>query len=168
MKLAEYKDLRKIINILNDGKKALRKDGIDQWQNGLPNEEDIRDDISKKEGYIYENKGEILAYTQLKKSYEKDYEDIEKNFKNHEKPLTIHRLCVKASAKNRGLASLFMEEIINYAKNKNIDSLRIDTHEDNFKLRGLLRKFNFSLIGECFVDDRIKKSKRKVYELALC
>ena len=61
-----------------------------------------------------------------------------------------------------------MREIIKYSKNKKIDSLRIDTHEDNFKLRGLLGKFGFTFVGNCLVDDKIKKAKRKVYELSLC
>ena len=36
MRIAEIKDLDEIMIIINDGKKALKKDGIDQWQNGLP------------------------------------------------------------------------------------------------------------------------------------
>lgn len=168
MKKAEYKDLRKIINIINDGKKSLKEDGIDQWQNGLPNKENIKSDILKKEGFVYEKDGEIVAYAQLKRSYEKNYKNIEDNFRKHENSLTIHRFCVKSLAKNKGFASLFMREIIKYSKNKKIDSLRIDTHEDNFKLRGLLGKFGFTFVGNCLVDDKIKKAKRKVYELSLC
>ena len=36
MRIAEIKDLDEIMAIINDGKKALKKDGVDQWQNGLP------------------------------------------------------------------------------------------------------------------------------------
>lgn len=167
MRIAEIKDLDEIMIIINDGKKALKKDGVDQWQNGLPDRKGILENILTGESFVYEENGEILSFAFLKKSYEEDYKNIENDFKNHGPFFTIHRLSVKESAKGKGVANRFFEEIISYGKNSKMNSIRIDTHPDNFKMQSLIKKFSFEKIGICTVDDKIKRSKRFVYELIL-
>lgn len=167
MRIAKIKDLDEIMLIINDGKSSLRKDGIDQWQNGLPDRKGILENILTGESFVYEENGEILAFAFLKKSYEEDYKNIENDFKNHGPFFTIHRLSVKESAKGKGFANKFFEEIIFYGKNSKMESIRIDTHPDNYKMQSLIKKFSFEKIGICSVDDKIKRSKRFVYELIL-
>lgn len=167
MRTAEIKDLDEIMTIIDDGKKALKKDGIDQWQNGLPDREGICENILAGESFVYEEGGEILSFAYLKKSYEEDYREIEKNFKKHGPYLTIHRLSVRESAKKKGVAKKFFDQIISYGKDLKMDAIRIDTHPDNFKMQNLIRKFSFKKAGICTVDDKIKRSKRYVYELVL-
>ena len=167
MRIAEIKDLDEIMTIIDDGKKALKKDGIDQWQNGLPDRKGICENIRTGQSFVYEEDGEILSFAYLKKSYEEDYREIEKNFKKHGPYLTIHRLSVKESAKKRGVAKKFFDQIISYSKDLKMESIRIDTHPDNFKMQNLIKKFSFEKVGICTVDDKIKRSKRCVYELVL-
>lgn len=167
MRTAEIKDLDEIMVIINDGKKALKKDGVDQWQNGLPDRKGILENILMGESFVYEKNGEILSFAYLKKDYEEDYREIEKDFKNHGPFFTIHRLSVKESAKGKGIANRFFEEIISYGKNSKTESIRIDTHPDNYKMQSLIKKFSFEKVGICTVDDKIKRSKRFVYELIL-
>ena len=167
MRIAEIKDLDEIMIIINDGKKALKKDGIDQWQNGLPDRGGILENILTGESFVYEENGEILSFAYLKKAYEKDYREIEKDFKKHKSFITIHRLSVRESAKKKGVARKFFDEIIGYGKNLKIEAIRIDTHPDNFKMQNLIRKFSFEKVGICTVDDKIRRSKRFVYELVL-
>lgn len=167
MRIAEIKDLDEIMIIINDGKKALKNDGVDQWQNGLPDREGICENILTGESFVYEENGEILSFAYLKKAYEEDYREIEKDFKNHGSHLTIHRLSVRESAKKKGVAKKFFDEIIGYGKNLKMESIRIDTHPDNFKMQNLISKFSFKKVGICTVDDKIKRSKRYVYELIL-
>ena len=167
MRIAEIKDLDEIMIIINDGKKALKKDGVDQWQNGLPDREGILENILTGESFVYEGNGEILSFAYLKKDYEEDYREIEVDFKNHGPYLTIHRLSVRESAKKKGVAKKFFDEIIRYGKKLKMESIRIDTHPDNFKMQNLIRKFSFKKVGICTVDDKIRRSKRYVYELVL-
>ena len=167
MRIAEIKDLDEIMIIINDGKKALKKDGIDQWQNGLPDRGGILENILTGESFVYEENGEILSFAYLKKAYEKDYREIEKDFEKHKSFITIHRLSVRESAKKKGVARKFFDEIIGYGKNLKIEAIRIDTHPDNFKMQNLIRKFSFEKVGICTVDDKIRRSKRFVYELVL-
>ena len=48
-----------------------------------------------------------------------------------------------------------------------MESIRIDTNHDNYKMQSLIKKFSIEKIGICTVDDKIKRSKRFVYELIL-
>ena len=113
------------------------------------------ENILTGESFVYEENGEILSFAFLKKSYEEDYKNIENNFKNHGPFFTIHRLSVKESAKGKGLANRFFEEIISYGKNSKMESIRIDTHPDNYKMQSLIKKFYFEKIGICNVDYKI-------------
>ena len=167
MRIAEIKDLDEIMTIIDDGKKALKKDGIDQWQNGLPDREGIYENILTGESFVYEENGKILSFAYLKKAYEEDYREIEKDFKNHGPYLTIHRLSVRESAKKKGVAKKFLDQIISYGKDSKLDAIRIDTHPDNYKMQNLIKKFSFEKVRICTVDDKIKRSKRYVYELVL-
>ena len=72
MRIAEIKDLDEIMTIIDDGKKALKKDGIDQWQNGLPDREGICENIRTGQSFVYAEDGEILSFAYLKKAYEED------------------------------------------------------------------------------------------------
>lgn len=167
MKKAKLKDLEKIMTIIEDAKIALKEDGIDQWQNGLPRRENIRKNIEDEEGFVYLFDDKIAAFVYLKQAYEKDYENIEARFKIHEKFLTIHRLCVSKDIKNRGIGKKFIEEIIAYAIKNKKKAIRIDTHRKNFKMKALIGGFNFKEIGICFVDDGKGKAERIAYELVL-
>lgn len=67
----------------------------------------------------------------------------------------------------RGVALKFFIDIIKYAEKNGYDSLRIDTHEDNFKMRGLINKLGFKRIGEIYIDEEGKKKPRICYERIL-
>ncbi|MDY3006640.1 GNAT family N-acetyltransferase [Anaerococcus sp. AGMB00486] len=167
MRKAELKDLKNVMEIIEDGKLSLKEDGIDQWQNGLPKIDDIRKNIESNQGYVYIVDGEIVSFAYLKEDYEKDYEPIEKGFKKHDDFFTIHRLSIKKCSKGKGISKKFLGEIIAFAKDRGLSSVRIDTHRDNFKMKSLIKKFDFKKIGPCFVDDGKGRSERIAYELVL-
>lgn len=80
---------------------------------------------------------------------------------------TIHTFCVADEAKGKGVASKFFDEIITFAKENGKDSLRIDTHEDNFKMRGLIEKMGFQFLGQIYIKDNGQTKPRLAYELLL-
>lgn len=167
MRKAEEKDLKKIMEIIEDGKISLREDGIDQWQKGEPSIVDIRKDLERDEAYVYTLNGEIVAYAFLKEEYEEDYRPIEENFLIHDEFLTVHRLSVSRSMKRKGIAGKFVDDIIDFSKKKGLKAIRVDTHENNFKIKKFVQKLGFSQRGICFVDDGDRRSKRIAYELVL-
>ena len=167
MRCANINDLEKIYRIIEDAKKALAEDKVDQWQNGIPTFENLKNDLNLKESFVYEKNKEILAYARLMTSYEPTYKIVEEKFKDHGKSLTVHRFAVKKDVKKGGVGSKFFQEILAYAKSKSCTSVRIDTHKDNFKMRNFIKKFNFSEVGIIFTDDNGALKERIAYELIL-
>lgn len=165
MRKAEIKDINKIVNIIEDAKCGLKADGIDQWQIESMDENFLKGQIESGKAYIYEE-GEILAYGFLSDEKESAYKVWEKDFEG-DRPLTIHTFAVDSKMKKRGIALKFFIDIIKFAEENHFDSLRIDTHEDNFKMRGLINKLGFKKIGNIFIDEEGRKKPRICYERLL-
>lgn len=166
MRRAENKDLEKIVKIIEDARASLKADGVDQWQRGVPNKKMVEGDIENKDGYVFEEDGEILAYAFLKREEEKDYLIAENKFfyKNY---FTVHRFCVDGKRRNKKIATRFFDEIIKWAKDKEFEAIRIDTHLENKKMRGFIEKMGFREVAIVYVDDNGISRERIAYELKL-
>ena len=166
MRKANLKDLKNIIDIINQAKAALKDDGVDQWQNGSPDNMLVGRQITRNSSYVYEKDENILAYAYLSEDYEPTYAAVMSLVKGNN-AYTIHTFCVADEAKGKGVASKFFGEIITFAKENGKDSLRIDTHEDNFKMRGLIEKMGFQFLGQIYIKDNGQTKPRLAYELLL-
>ncbi|WP_296112475.1 GNAT family N-acetyltransferase [uncultured Anaerococcus sp.] len=166
MRKAEIKDINEIKYIIDNAKRSLKEDGVDQWQIDSMDYDFIRDEINSKKAYVYEEEGEILSYAFLSDYKEPAYKKRDDDLKGY-RPLTIHTFAVKDEMKKKGVAMKFFIDIIKYAGENSFDSLRIDTHEDNVKMRGLINKMGFKIVGEIFIDEEGKKKPRICYELLL-
>lgn len=166
MRKANLKDLKNIINIIDQAKAALKDDGVDQWQNGSPDNMLVGRQITRNSSYVYEKDGNILAYAYLSEDYEPTYAAVMSLVKGNN-AYTIHTFCVADEAKGKGVASKFFDEIVTFAKENDKDSLRIDTHEDNFKMRGLIEKMGFQFLGQIYIKDNGQTKPRLAYELLL-
>lgn len=166
MRKARITDLKKIINIIENAKKSLKKDGVDQWQIDSMNEKFLLGQIEVDKAFVYEDKGEILAYCFLSDEKEEAYRPWEDDFEG-KIPLTIHTFAVNARATQKGIATRLFIDIIRHAEKNFFDALRIDTHKDNFKMRGLINKLGFRKIGEILIDEEGAKKPRICYERLL-
>lgn len=166
MRNANLKDLKNIIDIINKARAALKDDGVDQWQNGSPDNMLVGRQITRNSSYVYEKDEKILAYAYLSEDYEPTYAAVMSLVKGNN-AYTIHTFCVADEAKGKGVASKFFDEIVTFAKENDKDSLRIDTHEDNFKMRGLIEKMGFQFLGQIYIKDNGQTKPRLAYELLL-
>lgn len=166
MRKAGIKDIKKIEKIIDKAKKSLKKDGIDQWQIESMNEKFLLGQIETGKAYVFGNEEEILSYCFLSDDKEEAYKVWEGDFEG-KNPLTIHTFAVDTAATQRGIATKFFIAIIRHAEKNSFDALRIDTHEDNFKMRGLINKLGFRRIGQIFIDEEGRKKPRICYERLL-
>lgn len=152
------KDVKSIMKIINQAQRYLKLQGIDQWQNGYPNEKTIQNDIKNDESYILEKEGEILATTMITFSGESTYNLIQgKWLLNNEKYATIHRLAVDNMYKGKGLASQIIKQVEKVCLKEGINSIRVDTHEDNISMQKMLKKNNFKYCGVIYLEDNSKR-----------
>ncbi len=158
LRLSNEKDLNEIMNIINEAKKFLENNKVDQWQNGYPNKEVILNDINKNESYVIENKGEVIATTALSFAGEKNYDKIyEGKWISNGSYAVIHRIAVSKvkGLKNIGTEILKKSEELCIANG--INNIKIDTHEDNIPMQKLLLKNNYKYCGVIYLEDGSKR-----------
>lgn len=163
---AKLEDVESIGEIIEMARKSLRDDGIDQWQKTNPNEDIIREQIEKDDAYVFDKEGKVLAYAYVFDGVDPCYNIHEDKFKS-DSYLVIHTLMVD----NRGIVpkigTKFMEALVDLTEKSGKEAIRIDTHQDNFRMRGLLDKFSFEEIGIVQIDEDGIPKDRICYEKVL-
>ena len=61
LRQTKLEDISRVMEIINQAKCYFKENGIDQWQDGYPNEETIEKDIENIEAYVLEEDGVILG-----------------------------------------------------------------------------------------------------------
>ena len=76
-RLAKDDDFNQIWDLLKMAILRRKKDGSNQWQDGYPNMQVVKNDIQKKYGYVLTLNNEIVGYCALLINDEPDYINIE-------------------------------------------------------------------------------------------
>lgn len=154
-------DVPAIMNIINDAKKLLASKHIDQWQNGYPNAAQIENDINKSESFVVVNDDDtIMATSMFTLRKEPTYKKIiggEWLVAEHKDYGVIHRLAIKKEFRKLGLATLLFEKFHQVLLEKNIQSLKIDTHEDNLGMQSLIKKLGYQYCGIIYTSYQAKR-----------
>ncbi|MEG1428056.1 MAG: GNAT family N-acetyltransferase [Oscillospiraceae bacterium] len=152
---AEDKDIPKILEIYQSAVDALRESGIDQWQNGYPNETSARRDIDLGISRICEDEGKIVATAAAYVGNELTYDRIFEGAwcTDSREYGIVHRIAVSPEFKKGGIASRFMEFTAELAKKSGVNSLRCDTHRNNFLMQKTLKKNGYVYCGIIYLED---------------
>lgn len=164
---ATKKDLSSIMAIIDNAKQLLKSDGSKQWQNGNPNEKTILDDISRGYGYLLIVDGQVAGTSALVTAPDPNYEIIDGSWEDNEAAYaTIHRFAVSDKFRGMHLTGYFFSTLLSFAYAQGFRNFRVDTHEMNMRMQGLIKKFGFSYRGKIFVDPS-PEGERNAYELRL-
>ena len=142
-------DIPELMKIIQQAKTYLKEQGVNQWQDGYPNEEAFEEDIAKGVSYVLEEGETILGTLALifgeDPTYQKIYDGA---WKTEGIPYaTIHRIAVAAEQKGKGIAGVMLAEAEKLCKGKKVHSIRIDTHRDNHSMHRFLFKSKFEPCG---------------------
>lgn len=132
IRYAKNSDLNLIMKIIRLCANHMISNNIFQWNNLYPNEEIIQKDIEHKEMLVYETKNEIISCIVISEIKDKEYQSV-KWLKNNDSCIYIHRLAVNPLHQNSGIGNKLMEYAENYARNKQLTSVRLDTFSKNLK-----------------------------------
>lgn len=153
---AKKRDLNYIRKIYDKASEFLKKNKVNQWQNGYPNNEIIEKDFENGNLYVLKNDNDIVGAMAFLKEEEPTYKKIyDGNWLTNNIYYTIHRISVLN--KGQGLSKYFFEYAINQCKNDSIKSLRIDTHKDNLVMQRALTKMGFEYCGIIYLKDGDKR-----------
>ena len=158
-----FEDLEELIAIYGEARESIGKLGIDQWQNGYPEADVIKEDISLGRSYCITEDGRICAAFAVIIDGEPTYDRIYSGSwkKRGAVYIAIHRVAVGNRCRRRGMSSAIFGFCAELARTGGVGYVRIDTHEGNVPMRSALEKNGFEYRGIIYLGDG---SKRVAYE----
>lgn len=148
-------DIPAMLGLYEEARLALRDMGVDQWQNGYPDQSCVEQDIAEGGSYVLEENGVPVACAYLAFGREPTYEVIREGQWQTDPAAYgfLHRIAVSGRCKGKGAAALFFAELKRQATEKGLTVLRCDTHRDNLPMQRVLAKNGFSQRGIILVED---------------
>ena len=146
--LAKPKDTEQINSFIEQAKLHLKEQGIDQWQSGYPNISSIQEDIEKQRGYLICENETVIGYLCLDFEGDKVYLDIRGQWLSNEPYAVIHRMTIGQIARGKGLGKEVFASAWQICTQRNVHSLRVDTHEMNKKMQHVLLTSGFIYCGK--------------------
>ena len=150
LQLSTLENISAIMQIIQDAKQLLASLNIDQWQNGYPNEIQITNDVINNQSYVVVNdKQQIMATSMFTTNKEPTYKIIEGKWLVDEGDVygVIHRMAIKKEYRNLGIAKFMFQQFHQKLKEHKIQSLKIDTHEENIGMQSLIKKMGYQYCG---------------------
>lgn len=165
-RLATLKDIIQIMEIIEDGRAFLSTQNSGQWQDGYPNETTMTNDIINENLYVLIKEDENIIVGVCALTYhEDDYDYLYEGAWLTDLPyMVMHRIAVKKEYRSMGYGKLLFGVFIEVAKKKGYRSLRIDTHENNTRMRKILDDFGFVYCGKAILTPN---KDRMVFEKVL-
>lgn len=149
IRLAEKKDVDRIMQIISDARESIGRLGIDQWQYGYPTRDIIKEDVALSRGYVVlDESGEICATFTLIDNGEPSYNKIYcGSWLSDGKYIAFHRIALATNSRGRGVAKEIIEFLSDYARQNGFESIKVDTHTGNIPMRKMLEKNGFEYCG---------------------
>ena len=137
---AQFKDLEQIddlsVQVIND----MHKHGIFQWQLNYPRKSHFQVDIDKDSLFVYELNGQVVGVMALYVENDPPYRTVNWLRKNS---MVIHRILILPSLQKRGIARQLLYYALKQCAQDGYESLKIDTHPGNYRMRHFLKKNSF-------------------------
>ena len=162
LRKAQIPEAEIIWQILQQAIERRRKDGSNQWQDGYPNQEVVKTDISLGKGYVLEIDNAIAAYAALVFNDEPAYKEIIGDWLTNDDFLVIHRVAVSNDFLGKGIAVLLFQKLEDFAKEHHVFSIKVDTNFDNLAMLHILEKLNYQYCGEVYFRGGARKAFEKV------
>jgi ribosomal protein S18 acetylase RimI-like enzyme len=160
IQLSTLDNVPAVMEIINDAKAYLASQKINQWQNGYPNKEQVENDIKNGESFVVINDvNTVMATSMFTTNKEPSYKVIDGNWliDETEKYGVIHRMAIKKEFRKLGLATMLFDEFHQQLKNKKIQSLKIDTQQDNLGMQALIKKLGYKYCGIIYTNYGAKR-----------
>lgn len=163
----EQDDLEALLLLLEEARGTIATLGIDQWQNGYPSRQVVKEDIALCRSYAVTENGQIVGTFVLvddgEPTYEKIYDGAWKTNGDSLSYTAIHRVAVSVTMRGKGVSTAILDYAASHARALGRASLRIDTHEGNVVMRRMLEKHGFAYCGVIYLadgDPRVAYEKR--------
>lgn len=145
-RLGTEKDLPEIIELFEGAKQLMISQGILQWDEIYPTQEDYSADIMNQQLYIGEMDNKIVSTFVINKEADPQYENGRWNYKG-DNWYIIHRLCVNANVQNQGIGTTTLKYIEELVRDKRAEAIRLDAFTQNPFCLSMYRKLGYLEVG---------------------
>lgn len=154
IKPATKEALGDIQAVFAQARAAIAALGIDQWQDGYPNDARLLSDMEAGMGYVLCRDGRIEGYFALMTTPDPTYAYIEGGawLTEGEHYVTLHRVALSDALRGTGAADLAVSFAVARALRTGAHSVRIDTHQGNARMRRFLDKQGFLACGTIYLE----------------
>lgn len=161
---AKISRLDEIVAIYSSAQRFMAENGNPQWGKGFPNENDIREGIFGGVLYTVTVNDQIAAVFSVL-NFDENYVEIDGKWLTDGNYIAVHRVAVAENFKGTGAAKYILEVAApQLAHSRGRSSIRIDTHEKNAPMLGLLKRLNFVRCGivRLLRDDTLRIAFEKI------
>lgn len=153
LRLSTEADLPQIMAIIAQAQAYLASRGVDQWQDGYPDEETMREDIRLRRGYVLADGDSVQGIATIVFDGESSYARIyDGAWRTPEPYACIHRIAVNADARGTGAADALMRGAEDTIRRQGMTGVRIDTHRDNVVMQRMLARNGYSVCGVIYLE----------------
>jgi GNAT superfamily N-acetyltransferase len=160
---AKISEITPIWDILQLAIQRRKEEGSDQWQDGYPNPEVVKNDIEKGAGFVLTDGEIIVGYCAVLINDEPQYAKIEGKWLTNDDFAVFHRVAISETYLGKGCAKIMMGYIEDFARNNNIYSVKADTNFDNMAMMKIFEKLGYTFCGHVY----FRGGQRKAYEKVL-
>ncbi len=137
---AQFKDLDTLDSMSVKAINAMHKDGIFQWQLSYPRKSHFQVDLEKESLYVYELDKRIVGVMALYEENDPPYRTVSWLRANS---MVIHRIIVDPDYQHQHISQNLLYYALQQCRIQGYESLKIDTHPSNYKMRHFLKKNQF-------------------------
>lgn len=149
---AELKDIPRVMEIVADAKRSLKKHKVDQWQGDYPTAAAFEQDVANDELYVLCHGEDIAGFLMVTSRPEPCYDDITDGKWSSDAPYCVmHRTAVAAEYRGSGMAEYLVRCAEDISRKSGVKYLRVDTHRKNKPMQHLLRESGFRYRGNILV-----------------
>ena len=153
-----------ILQQIDGCRRQMASHGSGQWQGKEPSLATIEEDIFLQRYYLlFENQQPCGGAAIM--SEEPSYEFLlEGQWLNQDSYMVIHRFFIAPAYQGRHLSKILLNQLELQVQHHQINNIRIDTHELNRPMRGLLMQQQYKEVGKAWLS---QAGERLVYHKVL-
>ena len=146
MRLATEAELQEIMAIMDSARAFQRSLGFSQWEDGYPDTDVIRHDISTHNAYAFFD-GETVAGYAFLPIGDNSYDQLTDTWKHPGGYGVIHRLAISPDMRGKGLGAKIFSLIETNFISRGVNIIRVDTGTENKIMQRIMTSNNYECRG---------------------
>lgn len=158
---ATLTEVPQIWEIIKQAILRRKQDGSQQWQDGYPNIDVIKQDVERGIGYVLLVNDTIAGYAAILFNDEPAYENLKGTWLTNGDFVVLHRLAISEEFLGQGLAKKMLYFTEDLALQNNICSIKVDTNFDNLPMLKIFETLGYVYCGEVEFRGGVRKAFEK-------